>query len=171
MLPLHFFNRIQKRYKVKLGKINSEGFSLLELMVVVAIIGILAAIAIPSYISYIRNARNSTTEIAVDNVFNDIQTCVINGCDYNFIQNPNGLKYIQCEMCPNIEDEGKIYTLIDRDIEIAIDLTPIWGNLSIKAYNYKGDKTYCLYENTYTYKTNFPSLELTQCDNVMEPTF
>jgi type IV pilus assembly protein PilA len=54
---------------------KQQGFTLIELMIVVAIIGILAAIAIPAYQNYVRKARFSEVLSIQDSYKTAVATC------------------------------------------------------------------------------------------------
>ncbi|MBY6096490.1 pilin [Ferrimonas balearica] len=58
---------------------KQQGFTLIELMIVVAIVGILAAIALPAYQTYTKRAKFSEVVAATGSIKTQVEICVQSG--------------------------------------------------------------------------------------------
>lgn len=71
-------------------KTNQQGFTLIELMIVVAIIAILAAIAIPQYQNYVARSQMSRAMGELGALRTGVEDCLANGV-------------VDIEECPNAD--------------------------------------------------------------------
>ncbi len=68
---------------------TQQGFTLIELMIVIAIIGILAAVAVPQYQNYVAKSQVTRVMGEVSSIRTAAETCLLEGvatasCDFGF---------------------------------------------------------------------------------------
>jgi type IV pilus assembly protein PilA len=61
---------------------NEQGFTLIELMIVVAILGILAAVAIPAFLEYMRKGKNSEAQVQLNSIGKKTKTYFVETGSY-----------------------------------------------------------------------------------------
>ena len=98
---------------------NKEGFTLIELMIVIAIIGILAAIAIPNFIAYRNKAFCSQAESDANNIAADI-------ADYFAIPTHTNIGTGDITFNPN-QNTFVLVGPADPNVAITIQVTDVSG--------------------------------------------
>ena len=76
-------------------KTNNQGFTLIELMIVVAIIGILAAIAIPQYQNYITKTQVTRAMGEAGALRTTVDACMLDGIDNDCLPTATGSSILE----------------------------------------------------------------------------
>ncbi len=110
----------------KLRSGNENGFTLIELMIVIAIVGILAAIAIPNFIEYRKRGCNSQANSDIKNLYTS--------CQAYFTDYPTGCFTLDAATSAGFKQSGDL---------VKVEIDPCTAdNLKITVCIECGDKYY-----------------------------
>jgi type IV pilus assembly protein PilA len=72
---------MMRRLRTVLGKGQDQGFTLIEMLIVILIIGILAAVAAPLYLGYVRDARTADAKSVAGALWTSVQAQGVAQCN------------------------------------------------------------------------------------------
>ena len=98
----------------KLEKTNQQGFTLIELMIVVVILAIIASIAIPSYRAQVRQNAEEQAKTRALAISNELSSWRSKKLSYAGFVPRNSCAGSE-EFCYSIEGEGKVYVPLGSD--------------------------------------------------------
>ena len=101
---------------------NKEGFTLIELMIVIAIIGILAAIAIPNFIAYRDKAYCSAAESDVQSVMGAIADYFSDPANTSVSATSSGMPASGTDL-----SNGNTYTITSANGSYTVTVTDVSG--------------------------------------------
>lgn len=117
--------------------LHKNGFTLIELMVVVVILAIIAAIALPSYAAYTRKAAVSQAEQEIQKIAEQLERHK----SRNFSYKGFDLGYIYGQSSPMVSVSVKNYTLTIRDLDSQKLLTSTDGDMRGQGWAIKAETT------------------------------
>jgi prepilin-type N-terminal cleavage/methylation domain-containing protein len=115
----------------QIRKQKREGFTLIELMIVIAIIGVLVALALPAFLNYFRRAKTAEVGPNLRNMFTGAVAY------YNDERGPRGLMASGATSASNTHCLVATVPLIGTPTDQKMDISgPVRNNISLRSINF-----------------------------------